>query len=214
MRSVPPDLMRRLGSETTTLCHVWQLTRSDGLKLAFTDHDQDLPFGGQICRAASGWTEGASDQALAQMGQFTTSGALDDAAITALDIEAGRYDAARVECWIVDWSDPALAMRLWTGTFRSLRREGESFVADIAGPLSAFERVVGRTYGRLCDADLGDGRCGLVPPYAQSNCDKRWATCHTIFQNSLNYRGFPTIPGDDFLTAYPVSGEPLDGGRR
>jgi hypothetical protein len=34
------------------------------------------------------------------------------------------------------------------------------------------------------------------------------------FANTLNFRGFPTIPGDDFLTAYPAEGERNDGSSR
>ncbi len=44
-------------------------------------------------------------------------------------------------------------------------------------------------------------------------CDKRFATCRERFANSLNFRGFPHIPGNDFVTAYARQGEPgLDGG--
>lgn len=46
-----------------------------------------------------------------------------------------------------------------------------------------------------------------------AGCDKRFATCHTRFGNAENFRGFPHIPGNDFLVRYPVQGEPgHDGG--
>ena len=34
-------------------------------------------------------------------------------------------------------------------------------------------------------------------------CDKRMATCRDKFLNMVNFRGFPTIPGDDWLVAVP-----------
>jgi len=45
-------------------------------------------------------------------------------------------------------------------------------------------------------------------------CDKRWETCIETFGNGVNFQGFPDIPGDDFLTAYPATGGRHDGGSR
>ena len=39
----------------------------------------------------------------------------------------------------------------------------------------------------------------------EAGCDKRAATCRVKFGNFLNFRGFPHIPGEDWLTSYPVS---------
>jgi len=41
-----------------------------------------------------------------------------------------------------------------------------------------------------------------------AGCDKRFATCRDRFANSVNFRGFPHIPGNDFLVRYAVQGEP------
>jgi len=41
-----------------------------------------------------------------------------------------------------------------------------------------------------------------------AGCDKRFATCHDRFNNVVNFRGFPHIPGNDFVIRYPVQGEP------
>jgi uncharacterized phage protein (TIGR02218 family) len=45
-----------------------------------------------------------------------------------------------------------------------------------------------------------------------AGCDKRAETCKAKFDNLLNFRGFPHIPGDDWVTAYPRDGEVHDGG--
>lgn len=45
-------------------------------------------------------------------------------------------------------------------------------------------------------------------------CDKRKVTCQSKFFNLLNFRGFPHIPGEDWLTSYPTSGGQNDGGSR
>ncbi len=46
-----------------------------------------------------------------------------------------------------------------------------------------------------------------------AGCDKRAATCRERFANIANFRGFPHMPGNDFIIRMPQQGEPgLDGG--
>lgn len=47
----------------------------------------------------------------------------------------------------------------------------------------------------------------------EAGCDKRAETCAARFDNIANFRGFPHLPGEDWLTSYPVSARPNDGGR-
>ncbi len=216
MREIPEELVARIESGAARLCHVWVLRRSDGAELGFTDHDRDLTVEGVVCRAASGWTAGAADSAVGfSAGSATVAGGLDDAAVTDADMEAGLYDGASVALWRVDWDRPDLRVRLWTATLARIRRESAGFTAELEGPLATLERVVGRTYGRDCDAVLGDGRCGVdLEAFPGAVCDKRWTTCVGTFANGINFQGFPDIPGDDFLTAAPVEGGRNDGGSR
>ena len=216
MRTVPEEMAARMESGAAKLCHAWLLKRVDGVELGFTDHDRDLIVEGVPCRAASGWTAGAADSAVGLSGgSAAVAGGLDDAAITDADVEAGRYDGASVTLWRVDWERPDLRVRLWSATLARIRRDGPAFTAELEGPLAKLERVVGRTYGRDCDAMLGDGRCGVdLEAFPGAACDKRWATCAGTFANGVNFQGFPDIPGDDFLTAAPVEGGRHDGGSR
>jgi hypothetical protein len=216
MRDIPEELAARIESGAATLCHAWVLRRADGVVMGFTDHDRDLTLKGVLCRAGSGWTAGAGEgEAGLSAGGLSASGGLDDEAITEGDVATGLYDGARVALWRVDWTQPELAVRLWAGTLARIRRENGAFVADLDGPMAALERVVGRTYGRSCDAVLGDGRCGLsAAAIAGRSCDKRWATCAGVFGNGDNFQGFPDIPGDDFLTARPLGGGRNDGESR
>ncbi|GJD29094.1 hypothetical protein PMNALOAF_0326 [Methylobacterium adhaesivum] len=46
-----------------------------------------------------------------------------------------------------------------------------------------------------------------------AGCDKRFSTCGTKFSNTLNFQGFPHMPGNDFVVRHaPGSGPGLDGG--
>jgi uncharacterized phage protein (TIGR02218 family) len=47
-----------------------------------------------------------------------------------------------------------------------------------------------------------------------AGCDKRLTTCRAKFANTVNFRGFPHMPGNDVVQAGPVLGEPLDGSSR
>jgi uncharacterized phage protein (TIGR02218 family) len=46
----------------------------------------------------------------------------------------------------------------------------------------------------------------------EAGCDKRTETCRLKFQNLANFQGFPDIPGDDWMVAYPKSSNPNTGG--
>ena len=47
-----------------------------------------------------------------------------------------------------------------------------------------------------------------------AGCDKRMETCRLKFSNILNFRGFPDIPGEDWLVAHPTRVSARDGGSR
>jgi uncharacterized phage protein (TIGR02218 family) len=51
-----------------------------------------------------------------------------------------------------------------------------------------------------------DDRVRLV-----AGCDKMVRTCRSKFANFLNFRGFPHLPGEDWVAAYPREGEVHDG---
>ena len=45
-----------------------------------------------------------------------------------------------------------------------------------------------------------------------AGCDKQFATCQAKFANGVNFRGFPQIPGNDFVTAIARPGNPANDG--
>ncbi len=49
----------------------------------------------------------------------------------------------------------------------------------------------------------------------RGGCDKQFATCRAKFSNGVNFRGFPHMPGTDFVLSSPDQGDSTnDGGRR
>lgn len=293
MRTIPEALQDKLDSGVTTLCRCWRITRRDAVVQGFTDHDEDVVLDGLTCRAGTGLTGSEATARLGlAVGGSEISGALADDALTEADLAAGRYDAATVEIFLVDWSDPSLFVLMSKGFIGEVRREGTAFAAEMRGLSDRLNQESGRRYTASCAADLGDSRCGIpldsleftaagtvaalngtssffaagldgydagwftagrlswtgganaglaveikshrlvadgvaldlwqaMPePIAagdafavRAGCDKRFDTCRDRFDNAVNFRGFPHIPGNDFVTRYAVSGEPGNTGK-
>lgn len=135
-----------------------------------------------------------------------------------------------------DLGDARCGKDIESGAFR-----GEGVIAEILGShvfkasgLVAFEdqwfargRVVWASGGEsevavhraegeeavielLDRAALTEGEAFVI--YA--GCDKRFETCRAKFNNVLNFRGFPFMPGTDALQAGPQAGDTLDGSSR
>ncbi len=45
-----------------------------------------------------------------------------------------------------------------------------------------------------------------------AGCDKQFATCRTKFANTLNFRGFPHMPGSDFVMSVAAQSDPNNNG--
>jgi len=88
-------------------------------------------------------------------------GVLTSDMITPGDLDNGVWDSARVEVWRVDWSEPALAFRAFTGELGAAKRGVAGFEAELTGLSARLDRIIGRVFARACDAELGDGRCGV-----------------------------------------------------
>ena len=292
MRSIPSTLQTKLDSGVTTLCRCWLITRTDGVHQGFTDHDEDVVLGDVTCRAGTGLSGSEATQKFGlAVDSSELSGALADDSLNEADLAAGRYDAAAVELWLVDWSEPSLRVLLAKGSLGEVKREGAAFTAEVRGLSERLAQDRGRLYSATCSADLGDARCTIdltnaayrgsgavvavratssfttsgldsfddgwftagklsfssganaglsvevkshrkdgavsfelwqaMPEPIQTGdvftvtagCDKRFPTCHDRFDNVVNFRGFPHIPGNDFVISYPVQGAPGNDGK-
>lgn len=291
MRTLEIGLAAHLAQGETSLATCWKLRRSDGQVLGFTDHDQVLDFGGTAFSPAAGLDGGEVPGKLG-MGVQTSEilGVLSADAITEDDILLGRYDGAVVETWRVNWADVGQRVRLRSDTIGEITREDGVFRAELRSAQQGLNATRGRIYQGLCDAAVGDARCGVdlagparrgfatvtaidddhrlvvagLGSFAEgwfsfgsalwtdrrrsglrdgvlthqrgaggdalgfsvavgdwvavgdtltvtAGCDRRFATCRDKFGNALNFRGFPHIPGSDYVLRHPRNGDALDG---
>jgi uncharacterized phage protein (TIGR02218 family) len=287
------SIFEHLATGTTTVCRCWAVLRRDGVKLGFTDHDEDLSFQGIAFRADTGMTARAFVQSTGLAVDNTEGiGALSDDAIREADIQAGRYDGASVTMWLVNWADTSQRSVRFAGSIGEIVRSGDSFRAELRGLTEGLNKPQGFVFQRTCSAVLGDHRCrvdldrseyraeveieqvsdaktftfatfptfkggwfergmlavldgdgaGLsghikvdrttgsgrrivlwqsiqaeLKPgeriHVLAGCDKLFRTCRNKFDNIMNFRGFPSIPGEDWLMAYPNDRTPNNGGR-
>ena len=215
MRALDLGFKAHIESGATTLANCWKLTRTDAVVLGFTDHDLTLSFGGVDYVPAYGLDGGEVPAKLgAQVDTGEVVGVLDSDAIRADDIDAGLYDGAAVETWRVNWRDVSQRVLLRRATIGEIVREDGRFRAELRSGQQVLNQTRGRLYSLFCDAVLGDARCTVAHdhPHFGLGCDRQLTTCRDRFSNVANFRGFPHIPGNDFVLRYPRSGDPLNGG--
>ena len=217
MRLIPSDMQASLDAGVTTHCWCWRVTRTDGQVFGFTDHDRDLLFDELVHLSGSGF--GGADLETSPgfaPDQGEMVGALDSVVLTEADLKAGLWSAARIETWRVDWTSPDLAVKTAIGELGEIRRIDGRFEADILGLSHKLDAEMGHMFTRRCDASLGDPRCTISSAHVDFalGCDKRFSTCRDRFANSVNFRGFPHLIGNDVLQASPSSEPVRDGASR
>ena len=162
MKILSPSLAAHLASGVTTLCQCWIVTRTDGLRLGFTDHDEDLVVDGVTCSAESGATGTAVEQGTGlSADNLEIVGALTSGRLAESELARGLFDGAAVAVWRVDWASPDDRVLILSGTVGEVSRGPTAFTAEVRGLADRLNQPRGRVYQRSCDALLGDARCGI-----------------------------------------------------
>ncbi|HWA70362.1 MAG TPA: DUF2163 domain-containing protein [Rhizomicrobium sp.] len=163
MKTLPDGLQDHLESGATSLCWCWKLTRRDAVVQGFTDHDLPVTFDGVTYQAASGFTASEVQSSLGlAVDNLSVTGALSAATLNEDDLAAGLYDGAAIEIWRVNWNGVSQRVLMRSGSLGEVTRQGSAFSTEVRGLAQALNQPVGRAFGRLCDADLGDARCTLT----------------------------------------------------
>lgn len=190
MTTYPEALAAHLAGEVTTVCQCWKLTREDGVARGFTDHDRPLVVDGIDCEPGSGF---AASEARSSLGlgvdTVDVEGALSSADLAEADIEAGLFDGATVETYLVNWADPSQFARIRKAVIGKITRSDGRFTAELESMAQALDRPNGRTVRRHCDAELGDARCGFdlgLAGYSSAGTVTSMETADTIVVAGLD----------------------------
>jgi uncharacterized phage protein (TIGR02218 family) len=130
--------------------------------MGFTDHDRDIEFDGVIHQAASGFDGSAVNEGIGlEPGGSELAGALQSDHITWEDVRRRRYDGARIEHYVVNWSSPEEHVLMRTFMMGEISREDGLLKAEVKPLTALLDQSTGRRFRRKCNADLGDARCGI-----------------------------------------------------
>lgn len=171
MKNLSQGLKDHLAGDMLTLATCWRISRTDGKVQGFTDHDQDLFFGGLLYRASSGFRRTAftADSTLA-VRNVTVEGVISSSQISEAELVGGRYDNAVVDVFIVNWqslptsiyAEPFDCIILLKGRFgEATNLSGDSFqieLRSLSEPLQAATTIQTQP---LCRATFGSSRCGV-----------------------------------------------------
>jgi uncharacterized phage protein (TIGR02218 family) len=181
------ELLTHYQGNALTLARLWKLTRRDGQVFGFTDHDRSITFGGTDYEPSSIFDLSAVEtNASTATDNAEAAGLLDSAGITAADLEAGLWDGAAVEVREVNWRDLTVGANiLRVGRLGSIRRSGPRYEAELFGLLDALKNNVGRLIKPVCDADLGDARCGVDLEALRVSGAVQAVTSNRVFDTDL-----------------------------
>lgn len=161
MRTLSAGLANHYAQEVTTLATCWKLSRTDGVIMGFTDHDQAILFESVEYQAATGFTPTAiAATASLSVDNLDVEGMLSDESITEADVMAGVYDFAEIEIFQLNYKNSAhgkvILRRGWLGEI-SLKKG--KFFAEVRGVGQKLSQQIGSFYAAGCRAQLGDDRC-------------------------------------------------------
>lgn len=162
-RTLNGTIATDLAGDALTLCRVWQITRTDGVVVRLTDHDQDVTFMGATYLSDGGFTissvESGENLAVdnAELKVLLSTTVVDQS-----DILAGLYDNATVKVWLVNYEDLGNYVAL-PGAYLQRLSGGDTDNArfELVSISSRLNQNTGRIVIPTCNADVGDSRCGV-----------------------------------------------------
>lgn len=152
-----------LAGPVTSVAYGWRLERGDGVTLGFTSHDRDVAVDGVMLRASPGMLPSSIVESIGlETDGLEVNGALTSEAIRADDLASGRWDAARLEIFLFDWSNPSAGKRiLAVGELGAVSYSGAAFEAELLGLTRLLDRPVVPQTSPGCRAGFCDADCGL-----------------------------------------------------
>ncbi len=152
-----------LTGPVTSSAFGWRLERRDGVTLGFTSHDRDVEIDGLLYRASPGLVPtSVVETSGLDAGGLDVKGALTADALRAEDLRAGKWDGARIDIFLFDWSNPEAGTRpLVSGSLGSVEFSANSFSANVEGPAARLSMPVAPYTSPTCRARFCDAQCGL-----------------------------------------------------
>jgi uncharacterized phage protein (TIGR02218 family) len=147
----------------TSAAYGWRLERCDGVTLAFTSHDRDIEIDGVRHLSSPGMLPSSILESLGlETDGLEVKGNLDAAAIRVDDLEAGRWNRARLTIYLFDWSASSSGKRmLATGELGEISYSSDGFEAELRGLTALLDKPIVPQTSPGCRARFCDATCGL-----------------------------------------------------
>lgn len=169
MKACSVALAAHIAQGQTTLTTLFKITRQpDGLVMGFTEHDQNLVFGGVTYLSTSGYnrfnlneTSDGESKSTELVGAISPpSSPVVNTDITRADLEAHLYDYAQIQLLLVNWADLTMgAIILGTGSLGPVTIEEFQFRVEVRGLGYALNDVGGEYCCANCRTDFGSPKC-------------------------------------------------------
>lgn len=175
----------------TTVCRAWDVTRTDGQTFGFTDHDLDLEFDGRVYKADTGLSASAVQHSTGlSIDNSEAIGAISSLSITEDDVDSGRFDAAGIRAWLVNWANPEERELQFQGQIGEIKRQDGTFIAELRGLTEKLNQLVGRVYQKQCTTVLGSRWCGVDtadPAFSVMATVVEFLECRYLNLGALDY---------------------------
>ncbi len=150
-----------LAQDLCAFAFCWRLERRDGVTIGLTSHDRLLEIGGLAYAPAPGITPSAVLRGGDPRADLTeVQGAISSAAISAVDLDAGRWDGAAAMLYLTEWTEPGvLWLELARGTLGSIAQSGAGYSVALQGLGALLARPAAPATSPTCRARLGDKAC-------------------------------------------------------
>lgn len=146
-----------------TVATFWRILRRDGVTLGFCSHDRDLWFDGVLHRAAPGMVPSAIRRTAGlDADSAEISGVISHDCIAASDLEAGRFDDARVMVGLIDWESLESEV-LYRGSMGPVSSEDGRFAAELVSRKAELQRDPVPRTSPTCRAEFCGPGCQLSP---------------------------------------------------
>lgn len=205
MRGTPSALLAHMAGADATLAYLVKLTRTDGLVLAVTGHDQDLdyPTGSPTVTYKASLSVEASaiiTSAALNVDNLDVKGFLDALGVLEADIAAGLWDYCEVRCFRVNWADLTMSdeklMRGWLG---EISVERNAFTSEVRSLSQKLQSRIIELVSESCNADLFDSRCKVVKTEGVNQFSGTAVT--TVTEAQRRFTCAALAQAEDFFTA-------------
>ena len=202
--------------EVTTFCSLWNLEFPNRPSVYLTDHDEIIHYGDQAYhpqRAGEGGLTETRTGLSVDSGGVRTFLTLPN--LSPQDIRDGALDGGELSQFRYDWRSGETKL-ISKGRIGEVSFSGSEISVEWLGQASLLDRSTGRVFSRQCDASFGDERCGVsLSDFPDGTvCPRSFQACRDQFFNTVNFRGFPYLLGDDVLQAGVSESDIRDGSSR